>query len=146
VSATPHPSADLELLYVGFAPEGPDSVCTSAVVSKNITAAQPAAPRCDCRWPAAYGSEKAGDRRTRAAQLSKTELIALQDWQWKHLSVQWVEAPHPLEIEPEVIAVMRPPLERDHNDTHPEYTRLGLARDSVRDESEDPPGAVQKAH
>jgi hypothetical protein len=49
--------------------------------------------------------------------------------------VQWVEAPHPWDIEPEVIALMRPPLNRDHNDTHPEYTLVGLARDSVRDEA-----------
>ncbi len=41
----------------------------------------------------------------------------------------------PWDIEAAVVAVMRPPLNRDHNDTHPAYTRVGRARESIRTEA-----------
>lgn len=84
---------------------------------------------------AAFLWKREGWRPTYAsrAQLSAPELHALQDWQRRHLSVQWVEVPRPWDIEPAVIALMRPPLNRSHNETHPEYDRVGRARDSIRD-------------
>jgi hypothetical protein len=46
--------------------------------------------------------------------------------------VQWVEGPQAWESEPAVIALMRPPLNRAHNATHPFSGEVGRARERYR--------------
>ena len=137
VTATPHPdSVDLELLYVGIAPEAADSAShlRGRLAKHHRGAIGSSTLRLSL---AGFLWKREGWRPTYAsrAQLSAAELLALQDWQRRHLSVQWVEVPRPWDIEPAVIALMRPPLNRSHNETHPEYDRVGRARDSIRDEA-----------
>ncbi len=136
VAATPHPTADLELLYVGIAPResGSASNLRKRLAKHHRGTIGSSTLRLSLTgflwrregWLPTYASR---------AQLSKSELLALQEWQRKHLFVQWVEAASPWLIEPAVIALVRPPLNRAHNEAHPEYTRVGLARDAVRDEA-----------
>jgi hypothetical protein len=137
VRATPHPeSAELELLYVGIAPEGPRSAShlRARLAKHHRGAIGGSTLRLSLAgflwqregWLPTYASR---------AQLNAAELLALKDWQRRHLSVQWVEVPGPWDTEPTVIALMRPPLNRSHNETHPEYERVGRARDSIRDEA-----------
>jgi hypothetical protein len=78
VSATPHPSAYLELLYVGIAPEGPDSVShlRSRLAKHHRGAIGSSTLRLSL---AGFLWQREGWRPTYAsrAQLNKTELIAL---------------------------------------------------------------------
>jgi hypothetical protein len=136
VIATPHPSTDLELLYVGIAPG-------------KATSARKLVDRLGNHHSGAIGSstlkfsvtaflwEREGWQPTMASrpQLTSDESAALQAWQRAHLSVQWVAALSPWVLEPAVVALLRPPLNRDHNSDHPEYRRVGAARKALRVEA-----------
>ena len=136
VTATPHPdSVDLELLYVGIAPETPDSRHTCAAGWRSTTAAPSAAPRCDCRWPGSCGSARvaADVREPRAVECGGAACAA------------GLAVPAPVRAVGRSAAPVghragrdRPhaaALNRSHNETHPEYDRVGRARDSIRDEA-----------
>lgn len=69
---------------------------------------------------------------TDRAMLPQADNAALSSWQATHLRVQWVEVSKPWESESAVIALMRPPLNRHHNETHPFYGAVGRARHRYR--------------
>jgi hypothetical protein len=48
------------------------------------------------------------------------------------LSVSWVEVAAPELVEPEVIRLLRPPLNHDHNRCHPNWAALDAARAAWR--------------
>lgn len=69
---------------------------------------------------------------TDRAMLTRTDNHALSMWQVENLRVQWVQAAEPWLPEPSVIKLMRPPLNRDHNKSHPFYDEVGRARERYR--------------
>jgi hypothetical protein len=44
-----------------------------------------------------------------------------------------VRRPRAVRYEDKVIEAMKPPMNRDHNDSHPFYNRMGDARDRFRE-------------
>jgi hypothetical protein len=136
VTATPHPSAGLELLYVGIAPGRPGSPQNlrrrlakhhrGAIGSSTLRFSLTAFLWRRERWQPTMASR---------AQLAGAADAALHDWQREHLSVQWVPVPSPWVLEAAVIALMGPPLNRAHNHGHPAFPAVGLARDALREEA-----------
>ena len=59
-------------------------------------------------------------------------LDALTAWMDINLRVQWVHVPEPWDIETEIVRLMRPPLNRTHNQEHPFYKEVGEARERFR--------------
>jgi hypothetical protein len=57
---------------------------------------------------------------------------ALTGWIAAHLQVSWVATDDPGDIEAEVIAAMLPPLNLEHNSSHPKYGRVKAARAEFR--------------
>lgn len=136
VPGTPHPNADLELLYVGTAPVGPDSkshlrqrlgnhhhaAIGSSTFRLALTAFLWESQGWFPSWEFARGKPV----------LSAHELGTLADWQRQHLSVQWTEMVKPWAIENEVIELMRPPLNWEHNQQHPFWLTLDAKRAALR--------------
>jgi hypothetical protein len=133
VPGTPHPTAPVELLYVGIGPGYPASKSNlrrrlashhraeigRSTFRLDLTAFLWEARGWQCRW-------------TDRVKLDRPGLDELAAWQRQHLSVQWVEVTAPWRLEPEVVQLMRPPLNRDHNETHPFYAAVGKAREVLR--------------
>lgn len=69
---------------------------------------------------------------TSRAQLTKADNAALNAWQATYLRAQWVEVAKPWESEAAVIAAMKPPLNRTHNESHPFYDKVGASREAYR--------------
>ena len=65
-------------------------------------------------------------------ELTPTHNAQLTAWQDDHLRLTWAEHPEPWTIRPAVIAVLRPPLNLDHNAGHPFYPTLKSARARFR--------------
>lgn len=64
--------------------------------------------------------------------LPPEENRALSAWQALNLRAQWVEVGEPWHVERDVIALLRPPLNRQHNQSHSFYAEVGRARDAYR--------------
>jgi hypothetical protein len=64
--------------------------------------------------------------------LTAADNDALSAWQTQNLRVQWVEVPEPWRFEGDVLSVLRPPLNREHNQSHPFYVEAGRARNAYR--------------
>ena len=81
-----------------------------------------------------------GTRRLDAATLSVWEVQAgthRQRWALEvareHLRLAWFVVPEPWVYEDQIIEVMKPPMNRDHNHSHPLYKRMGEARERFRE-------------
>src|SRR3954471_20996634 len=70
---------------------------------------------------------------TDRSMLTRNDNAALSRWQTAPLRVQGVKPAAPWKRESEVIAQMRPPLNRRHNESHPFYVEVGMARDHFKD-------------
>ncbi len=134
IQGTSHPDdASLELLYVGIAPR--DALSASNLRERlgnhHHAAIGSSTFRLDL---AAFLWQVRGWRPgwTDRPKLLDDDLAALEDWQRVHLQVQWVEVAEPWEVEAKVVHLMRPPLNRDHNQDHPAYRLVGAARESLR--------------
>lgn len=145
ITATPHPEADVELLYVGIAPgkAGSASHLRKRLAKHHRGAIGSSTVRFSLT---ALLWEREGWQTSMASRpvLSKPDDDALQRWQRRHLSVQWVSVELPWLIEPAVIAAMRPPLNRDHNEKHPCYSTVGAARAALRIEAARRPVPIQR--
>jgi hypothetical protein len=64
--------------------------------------------------------------------LVPAENAALSAWQSSHLRLCWTVEQEPWRHEREVVWLMRPPMNRDHNEDHPFYSAMGAARDRFR--------------
>lgn len=64
--------------------------------------------------------------------LSAADNLRLTDWMRAHLRVTWVAHSSPWDVEAEVIAEMRPPLNIDHNRSHPYCQTNRDLRDAFR--------------
>lgn len=133
VPGTAHPSAKLELLYVGIAPKdaGSRSNLRQRLANHHRAAIGSSTFRLDLTaflWEA-YGWQPCWTDRPK---LSDENLAELAEWQRQHLFVQWLRVSDPWLFEPHVVSAMQPPLNRDHNAAHPFYREVGRARDRLR--------------
>jgi hypothetical protein len=65
-------------------------------------------------------------------RLTSEDNVALSDWQQQHLRVSWAAVEEPWRYEREVIAILAPPMNREHNQAHPFYEAMGTARSAFR--------------
>jgi hypothetical protein len=56
----------------------------------------------------------------------------LSAWMREHLRVTWAKHPEPATVEAAVIAELGPPLNQDHNRTHPLHSMIAAARAAYR--------------
>ena len=138
VPGTPHPTAPLELLYVGIAPRdgASRSNLRKRLANHHRSAIGSSTFRLDL---AAFLWEQRGwlPYWTDRPKLALDDIADLATWQRQHLLVQWREVPEPWLLEPGVVRKMRPPLNRDQNTTHPFYGEVGAARDRLRSTARD---------
>ena len=134
VPATPHASEPVGLLYIGIGPGRRMSVKrTLRDRFKDHTRRNTG--NSTFRLDLAsflFERESWSPVWTDRAMLTKTDNDALSAWQANNLRVQWVEVPEPWRLEVSVIKLMRPPLNRDHNEAHPFYHDVGRARERYR--------------
>lgn len=134
VDATPHPAGDFELLYLGIAPANATSKSSlrkrlakhhrGAIGSSTFRFCLAAFLWREMGWEPAF---------TDRPVLSTEDIARLGVWQKENLRVQWVAHDAPWVSEVKVIQLMRPALNRDHNETHPSYSLVGSKRQALRD-------------
>jgi hypothetical protein len=136
VPTTRHPSEPVGLLYVGIGPGSTNS-------KRNLRArfrdhARDTGRSTLRRVLASLLYEREGWRPvwTDRPVLSDLDNDALSAWMAANLRVQWVSVAEPWTVEAEVIRMIRPPLNRTHNRTHPFYQRVGDARKRFREAAE----------
>jgi hypothetical protein len=131
--APPHPIEPYRLLYVGVAPNAARSSSNLLKRLRQHTAANIGSSTFRLGLTALL-FEREGwtpfftDRPT----LNDADRAALGCWQHEHLRVQWCEVEKPWTSEAAVIAAMEPPMNRSHNERHPFYTSMGVARNALR--------------
>jgi hypothetical protein len=133
VPAPPHPAGTYALLYIGVAPNSPASASNLRKRIRQHTSANIGSSTFRLSLTALLW-EKEGWKVTWTDRpaLDAGSLASLGRWQSEHLAVRWSEASTPWSIEPEVIAAMRPPMNRSHNERNPFYTSMGVARNNLR--------------
>lgn len=65
-------------------------------------------------------------------RLASEDNVALSDWQRQHLRVSWAAVDDPWRYEREVVTILEPPMNREHNRAHPFYKAMGTARSAFR--------------
>lgn len=135
--APAHPAGlNYSLLYVGIAPNSASSTRDLRQRLRQHTSANIGSSTFRFSIAALVFEEKGWTPHwTDRACLDRPGLEALLDWQRANLRARWHEVAEPwaLGIESAVIEMMEPPLNRDHNETHPFYEAMGDARDKLRD-------------
>ena len=132
VPATPHPSASAGLLYVGV---GPTSGSSRPLRKRFADHTKRNTGSSTFRLVLASFLFERADWRpywTDRPMLARDDNDALSAWQAQNLRVQWIEVAEPWHFEADVIALLRPPLNREHNQAHPFYAEVGRARDAYR--------------
>ena len=76
--------------------------------------------------------QKLGGKTLREALIRDEDEAALTAWMEAHLEVSWCERSDPGVVEADVIGLLLPPLNLDHNVGHPEYARVKAARAEFR--------------
>jgi hypothetical protein len=129
VSGPPHPSAEgRELLYIGLAGNlrtrvgrnhfrGPTG---SSTLRRALVALLMTSERYTTRWTT-----------DRVVPIDADE-DRLSAWMREHLRVTWAEHPEPAAVEAAVIAELRPPLNQEHNTSHPLHSMIAVARAAYR--------------
>ncbi|MCW2583999.1 MAG: hypothetical protein JWQ53_2789 [Klenkia sp.] len=130
VSGPKHPSAPVQLLYVGIAPSGSTSQATlrSRVVGDHIRGTTGSSTLR--RSLAALLSEQQGwhSRWTTRPVLVNRDELALSEWMTQTLQLTWAEHPEPWTVEAAVIAELEPPLNLADNTAHPLHGHVSDAR------------------
>jgi hypothetical protein len=130
------PIADLQLLYVGIAPRDAGSQTTLASrlrhqhIGGNIGSSTFRFGLAALLW-----EHEGWQPHVSAAgkyRLTREHNAALSAWQRAHLRLSWAEVPEPWRFEADVIVDLRPPMNREHNQSHPFYNSVGNARDRLR--------------
>lgn len=136
VPGVPHPSEDLELLYVGI---GPVSASSKSNLRKRLSKHHRGAIGSSTfRFALTaflWRVEKWELGWTDRPVLSDEGLAELALWQRGHLGVQWFTVEKPWNIEAEVMKLMRPPLNSEGNHSHPFFNQLDNARSRLREAS-----------
>lgn len=137
ISGPRHPSADLQLLYVGIAPNGAASQATlrSRVGGDHIRGTTGSSTLR--RSLAALLSDQQGwrSRWTTRPVLVNADELRLSEWMAEKLRLTWAEHPEPWTVEAAVIAELEPPLNQADNSAHPLYAHVREARRRWRDEA-----------
>lgn len=124
ISGPRHETADLQLLYVGTAPNGTASQATlrSRVVGDHIRGTTGSSTLR--RSLAALLSEQQGwrSRWTIRPVLVNADELRLSEWMRERLQLTWAEHPEPWTVEAQVIAELEPPLNLADNAAHPLYS------------------------
>ncbi|MCZ2813826.1 hypothetical protein O2W15_20535 [Modestobacter sp. VKM Ac-2979] len=135
ISGPRHEAADLQLLYVGIAPNGAASKATlrSRVVGDHIRGTTGSSTLR--RSLAALLSEQQGwqSRWTTRPVLVNRDELALSEWMAEKLRLTWAEHPKPWTVEVAVITELEPPLNQADNAAHPLYSYVLDARRRWRD-------------
>jgi hypothetical protein len=135
ISGAGHPTADLQLLYVGIAPNGTASKSTlrSRVVGNHIRGTTGSSTLR--RSLAALLSDQQGwqSRWTTRPVLVNCDELALSEWMGEKLRLTWAEHSEPWTVEAEVIAELKPPLNQADNQAHPFYGYVQEARKRWRE-------------
>ncbi|CAB4933327.1 MAG: GIY-YIG nuclease family protein [Actinobacteria bacterium] len=130
ISGPRHPTAPVQLLYVGIAPSGATSAATlrSRVVGDHIRGTTGSSTLR--RSLAALLTEQQGwhSRWTTRPVLVNKDELALSDWMAQTLHVSWAEHAEPWTVESDVIAELGPPLNQSENKSHPLHGFVADAR------------------
>lgn len=138
VPTTPYPDAGpYGLLYVGIAPGRPGSSATikSRVTGNHLKGNTGSSTFRFGLASLLFESENWTPlRRRKKVVLANADNAALSRWQAANTALTWVECLEPWQrsLEADVIRMMRPPMNREHNQTHPFYESMGEARDRFR--------------
>jgi hypothetical protein len=137
VPAPPHPSESYALLYVGVAPR---DAASKALLRTRLCRQHIGGKVASSTFRSGLGAllwESEGWTPRRSAsgryRLEPIDNAALSKWQREHLRLAWFVVPEPWRYEDKVIEAMKPPMNRDHNDSHPFYKRMGGARERFRE-------------
>lgn len=130
ISGPRHPTAPVQLLYVGIAPNGPASSATvrTRVVDDHIRGTTGSSTLR--RSLAALLSEQQGwhGRWTSRPVLVNRDELALSEWMASTLRVSWAEHAEPWTVEAAVIGELEPPLNLADNSGHPLHGFVSDAR------------------
>jgi hypothetical protein len=135
IAGPQHPAAELELLYVGIAPNGATSKATlrSRLVRNHIrgTTGQSTLRRS----LAALLSEREGwrSRWTTRPVLVDQDEARLSEWMGETLRLTWAEHPEPWTVEAALIEQLQPPLNQADNQAHALYGYVKAARKRWRE-------------
>lgn len=140
----PHPSEPWRLLYIGVAPgrdparrrsQSPPSTLRSRVDGQHI-GGNTGSSTLKLTLAALLLNERGyrPQQRSKKVVLDRDDNVDLTEWQTDHLRLTWSERRTPWEktLEAAVIAEMRPPLNWQHNQTHPFWPTLDAARSRFR--------------
>ena len=137
ISGPRHDGADLQLLYVGIAPNGAASKATlrSRVVGDHIRGKTGSSTLR--RSLAALLSEQQGwrSRWTTRPVLVNADELRLSEWMAERLQLTWAEHPQPWTVEAQVIAELEPPLNQADNAAHPLHPVVREARQKWRNDA-----------
>ena len=130
VSGRAHPSADLELLYVGIAPSSASSGARlrSRVLSGHLGENTGASTLRRSLAALLIESEGYRTRVTSRPVLEPDDERRLSQWMHRRLSLTWAVHPEPWSVKIEVINLLQPPLNLAHNSQHPLYETVSDAR------------------
>ncbi|WP_164700280.1 GIY-YIG nuclease family protein [Modestobacter sp. KNN46-3] len=135
ISGPRHETADLQLLYVGTAPNGATSQATlrSRVVGDHIRGTTGSSTLR--RSLAALLSEQQGwrSRWTTRPVLVNADELRLSEWMAERLQLTWAEHPEPWTVEAQLIADLEPPLNQADNRDHPLHPFVREARTRWRE-------------
>ena len=125
-----HPSAPLELLYVGIAPSRATSRASlrSRLLGNHAGGNTGASTLRRSLAALLTGSEGYRTCWTSRTVLLPEDEARLTTWMRENLSLTWAVHPAPWEGEAEVIARLAPPLNQAENSTHPMYPVVRAAR------------------
>jgi hypothetical protein len=140
VPECPHPTEkDLHLFYVGIAPSRPTSSATirSRVINNHIRGNTGSSTfRLTLASLLLESENYERVRATDRVLLTAQDNRRLTKWQEENLFLTWAEHPRPWEIEHEVIAALKPPLNLAGNQSHPFWRTLSDARKRFKDVEE----------
>jgi hypothetical protein len=145
VPATPHPlDPGWELLYVGIAPRDANSSQRLRTrVLDNHVGGNTGSSTFRFTLAALLREEPELDlhpeKRAKKYVLPKGENKDLSVWQATHLSITWCEVEAPWLLEPQIIEVMKPPLNLADNASHDFHRTVAEARSAFRAAATGPP-------
>lgn len=136
VPSTPHPSeTGVDLLYVGISPASASSSQTirGRLLGNHIGGNTSASTFRFVLAVLLMSKLNLQPRRTATkVVLDQDDNTRLREWQEANLRLTWCERSAPWEIEAEVIAAMKPPLNAAGNSAHPFYPTLKASRAAFR--------------
>jgi hypothetical protein len=137
VPAPPHPSESLALLYIGIAPRDAESkaLLRSRLCRQHIGGNVASSTFRFGLGALLWESQGWTPRRSPSGRyrLDSIDNAALSRWQREYLRLAWFVVREPWRHEGKVIEAMKPPLNREHNQSHPFYKRMGDARERFRE-------------